>query len=97
MQQKRQIYYIFSLRSVLLWVITESFIFSFFPKPCVYVWIEVCNQANAIVGYLWRSCVFLNFFTQEYQTLEKTLRAERDQIRDQLNATKNEVENLRGI
>ena len=48
------------------------------------------------------ACRFLTFlhsnlFVQEYQTVEKALRAERDQFRDQLNATKNEVENLRGI
>jgi hypothetical protein len=34
--------------------------------------------------------------SQEYQAVEKTLRTERDQFRDQFNATKNEVENLRG-
>ena len=54
------------------------------------------TEANIRLGEFQQKTRRLENALQEYQTVEKALRAERDQFRDQLNATKNEVENLRG-
>ncbi|XP_028396750.1 coiled-coil domain-containing protein 62-like [Dendronephthya gigantea] len=54
------------------------------------------TEANIRIGEFQQKTRRLENAVQECQTHEKIMKAERDQFRDQLNATKHEVENLRG-